>query len=820
MKERGQRMSNLAKAFIALVAIAGFLTGAITLATSEWPPGHTFQLIVYLVLAALSSRFKVTLPGITGTVSVNFIFILLGAMELGRTGTLIITCAATLAQCLLQAKVRPKAAQIAFNVGNAALCGVLCDVVYNSSTIRTVDSSLPVLLLCSSLSYFGVNTLLVSRIIALTENKKTLQVWRENFLWTGPQYIFGAALAGLIHICNGRFGWQYAVLVAPGIYLLDRSYHVYLRRLQAEKEHVSEVADLHLRTVRALALAIDAKDANTRQHLSRVQFYAERIAEKLHIGENDLEALKPAALLHDIGKLAVPEHIISKPGRLTAAEFEKMKIHPLVGAEILGCVNFPYPVVPIVKAHHEKWDGTGYPCGLAGEQIPIGARILAAVDCFDALTSDRPYRPAWTPEKAIEFIVAESGKSYDPMVVEVLAAHFREWGERVKEASVGMMELPANFHMAAAAAPAAGLDTTGNEGWRADMPMDFILSIAAARQEFQMLHEITRGLGNSLRLEDTLSMLAARLHKLIPHDAMAIRLLKDGRLVPQYIGGEKAAWIAKVEIELEEGISGWVASNGRPITNGEGALDPGCARDPDNCPRLRSGLAVPLDGVDRLVGTLTLYHSQPHAFTGDHLRIVQAISSKICMTIEDAHQYQTAGESAQTDELTGLPNVRPLFVHLSEQLARCKSTGSLLTVLVLDLDRFKEVNDRFGHREGNQLLRLVARGLRSHCRASDFVARMGGDEFVLVLCDLPPEALERRKRDLGDMVLTAGRKVCGGDIVSLSAGHASFPSDGTDAEQLLAVADKRMYQVKQLHHADHRYPPFTREHDLPPVLVQ
>jgi len=819
MKERGRTVSNLAKIFIALVASTGLLTGAMTLATSGWPPGHTFQFFVYLVLAALSSRFKVTLPGVTGTLSVNFIFILLGAMELGRAETLIISCVATLSQCLLQAKVRPKVAQLAFNVGNAALCGVLCDAVYHSPAIRGVDDSLPVLLLSASLSYFAVNTLLVSRIIALTERKNTMQVWRENFFWTGPQYIFGAGLAGLIHVCNVRFGWQYAVLVAPGIYLLDRSYHLYLRRLQAEKQHVSEVADLHLRTIRALALAIDAKDANTRQHLSRVQFYTERIAEKLGIGENDLDALKPAALLHDIGKLAVPEYIISKPGRLTAAEFEKMKIHPLVGAEILGCVNFPYPVVPIVKAHHEKWDGSGYPCGLAGEQIPIGARILAAVDCFDAMTSDRPYRPAVAPEKAIEYIVAESGKSYDPRVVEVLARHFPEWEQNVKEASLGMMELPPDLQIAAGAAPAAGLDTTGSED-RADLPMDFILSIAAARQEFQMLHEITSDLGNSLRLEDTLSMLAARLHKLIPHDAMAIRLLQGDRLIPKYIGGEKAAWIAKVEFGLEEGISGWAASNGRPITNDEGALDPGCASGQDKEPRLRSGLAVPLEGVDGLAGTLTLYHSQPHAFNPDHLRIVQAISSKICLTIENAHQYEAARESAQTDELTGLPNVRPLFLHLNEQLARSKSTGSPLTVLVLDLDRFKEVNDRFGHLEGNQLLRLVAQGLRSHCRANDFVARMGGDEFVLILCDLPPDALERRKRDLGEMVLAAGRKVCGENIVALSAGHASFPADGADAEQLLAVADKRMYQVKQLHHADRRYASFSREHELPVALVQ
>jgi diguanylate cyclase (GGDEF)-like protein len=238
------------------------------------------------------------------------------------------------------------------------------------------------------------------------------------------------------------------------------------------------------------------------------------------------------------------------------------------------------------------------------------------------------------------------------------------------------------------------------------------------------------------------------------------------------------------------------------LFNGEGVVDPGCACDPGKGPRLRSALAVPLEGLGGLVGTLTLYHSERDAFNGDHLRIAQAISSKLCLTIENAGQYQAAQESALTDELTGLPNVRPLFIHLNQELARCQSAIIPLTVLVLDLDRFKEVNDRFGHLEGNRVLRLVARGLRSSCRPGDFVARMGGDEFVMVLRDFRPEALERRKQELSDMVVRAGREVCGEDILSLSAGDASFPRDGGDAEKLLAAADKRMYQVKQSHHND------------------
>ncbi|MCX6629056.1 MAG: HD domain-containing protein [Candidatus Solibacter sp.] len=657
-------MPRAARFFITLVCFSGFSTGAVTLVQATWRPEQTFEFVIYLVMAALSSRLKVKLPGVNGTLSVNFIFVLLGAVELGVAHTLIISCVAALSQCLLAPKTRPKPVQLAFNLGNAAFCGVLCARVYHSSLLRHLDGSMPVLLFCASLSYFLSNTLVVAEIIALTEKKKLHQVWRDNFFWTAPQYIFGAALTGVIHVCNSQFGWQYAVLVFPGIYLLDRSYRVYLRRLQDEKQHVTEVADLHLRTIKALALAIDAKDATTHKHLCRVQVYSLKIAQELGIGDAEIEALKPASLLHDIGKLAVPEYIISKPGRLTAAEFEKMKIHPSVGAKILECVNFPYPVVPIVRAHHEKWDGSGYPDGLAGEQIPMGARILSVVDCFDAMTSDRPYRAAMETGKAIELIVKEAGRSYDPKVVEMLARHYVEWEQAAKTASLEIEEFTAEVRTAAGAAPAAGLDTTGSEDPRRDMPMDFILLIAGARQEFQMLHEITRDLGNSLSVEDTLSLLATRLRKLIPHDAMAIRLLREDKLIPYYFDGEGAPGIARVEIELGQGVSGWVASNGRPIVNGEGALDPGCGYDPQKGAQLRSALAVPLEGPSGVVGTLTLYHSQRNGFTPDHLRIVEAISSKVCLTIENARVYEAAQKSAATDELTGLPNVRPLFIHL------------------------------------------------------------------------------------------------------------------------------------------------------------
>src|SRR5437588_13064562 len=214
--------------------------------------------------------------------------------------------------------------------------------------------------------------------------------------------------------------WETSLLALPAMFVIYRSYRLYLSKLENEKRHVEEMAGLHLRTIEALALAIEAKDQTTHDHLCRVRIYAIEVAKRLNLSAEDLEALRAAHLLPDIGKLAVPEHIISKPGRLTPEEFEKMKIHPVVGAEILERVQFPYPVVPIVRAHHERWDGNGYPCGLRGQEIPTGARILAAVDCLDALASNRQYRPALPLDQAMECVAEEAGKAFDPRIVGLL----------------------------------------------------------------------------------------------------------------------------------------------------------------------------------------------------------------------------------------------------------------------------------------------------------------------------------------------------------------------------------------------------------------
>ncbi len=598
--------------------------------------------------------------------------------------------------------------------------------------------------------------------------------------------------------------WQTYLLTLLAVFLIYRSYRMYRGKLGDEERHVEEIADLHMRTIEALALAIEAKDQTTHDHLQRVRVYAEEIAKELKVSPGEMEALRAAALLHDIGKLAVPEHIVSKPGRLTPEEFEKMKIHPVVGAEILERVRFPYPVAPIVRAHHEKYDGTGYPRGLRGSEIPIGARILAAVDFLDALVSDRQYRRGLPIEEAMARLSEESGRAFDPQVVNVLRRRYAGLETLVlarMEAlnKRGLIELPEKEVEAEAPVihgiePAAGFVMQRK---RQGSEHSFLSSIAAAREEAQTLFELSQDLGASLSLSETLSVFSVKLRRSISYDAIAIYVRHGEELVPEYVNGDNFRLFASLRIPIGQGLSGWVAQNLKPILNGNPSVEPGYLNDPLKYSTLTSALAVPLEGVQGVVGVVALYHAEKDFFNSDHLRILLAVSSKMALAIENALKFQQAENSAVTDFLTGLPNARSLFLQLDRELARCKRDNQSLTVMVSDMDGFKQINDRFGHLEGNRVLRLFAHSLKETSREYDYVARMGGDEFVVVAPGLTAEAATRKAEQMRELAQRAGREVCNEDILSLSVGKAVYPEDGLDAEKLLSEADRRMYQQKQ-----------------------
>jgi len=782
-----------AKLFIALVISMGL--AALVYGAIHQSSRNIAEFICYLGIAILASRLKVDLPGITGTMSVNFLFILIGVLELSYTETLILGTAAMAAQCLYAG--RPKPLQLTFNVCAASMSAALAYFVYHN-LVWLLAGSRPALLALSTTVYFVANAGSIATVISLTERRPLRRILVDCYFWSFPYYLVGAGIAGLIAWLNETVNWQSSLLAVPVVYLIYRSYRLYLGKLEDEKRHVEEMANLHLRTIEALALAIEAKDHTTHEHLQRVRVYAIEVAKELGIHGPELQALHAASLLHDIGKLAVPEHIISKPGRLTPEEFEKMKIHTLVGAEILERVRFPYPVVPIVRAHHEKWDGSGYPMGLKGTEIPIGARILSAVDYFDALASDRQYRRALPLKEVVQKLASESGKSFDPKVVDVLQKRYEEL-ERIaqSQSAEGDNEpLSTAVKIERGEEPAAGFENAVAQDY-AGKETTFLSSIAAARQEAQSLFELSQDLGASLSVGETLSVFSVKLKPMVPYDAIAIYVKRENELVPEYVNGDNYRLFSSLRIPMGEGLSGWVAHNRKPIINGNPSVEPGYLNDPTKFSSLRSALAVPLEGVAGVIGVLTLYRDARDAFTSDHLRILLAVSGKMALAIENALKYQQAENSAITDYLTGLPNARSLFLQLDRELARCKRDNSSLTVMVSDMDGFKQINDRFGHLEGNRVLRLFAQALKDSCREYDYVARMGGDEFVVIAPGLAADGAGKKGEQMRALARQAGSEVCGEELLSLSVGRAVFPDDGTDAEELLAEADRRMYLEKQ-----------------------
>ncbi|MEQ1885828.1 MAG: HD domain-containing phosphohydrolase [Bryobacteraceae bacterium] len=789
---------------VGLFAVSGI--GAAFMAVANWESQDMIKFASFLLVAMFFSGMRFRVPGVMGTISPAIIFVLLSVLELSVPETIALGVAAMIVQCYWQETTIPPVAQVAFTVCSMAAAAAAAAVVYHA-VAPAVDPMIGLVL--ATLVLFIVNTAPVTVALAVAEQVSILQTWKECYLRLLPYYFGSAAVAALVNFAGRYVGWQTVLLSGPAVYLVFRSYRLHLARLENETKHVEDVSSLHLRTIEALAMAIEAKDSTTHEHLARVQVYAYELGRDLGLKAQEMEALQAASILHDIGKLAVPEHIISKPGKLTPEEFEKMKIHPVVGAEILERVQFPYPVVPIVRAHHEKWDGTGYPAGLRGEDIPIGARILAAVDCLDALATDRQYRRALPLPEAMKVVEKESGKAFDPRVVELLSKRYVELEKMAKAKNMGDAgKLSTDVKVERGDAPAAGFEQTAEKG----APEDFVQQIAAARQEVQSLFEISRELSGSLSMSDTLSMLSVKLRNVVPHNTMVVWLRNEDKLIPEFVTGDEYRLYGALQIPIGQGLSGWVLENSKAIVNGNPSVESGYLGDQAKPTALRSAVALPLEGINGINGVLSLYSSERDHFSKDHLRLLMAVSGKIALAVENAKRVQALEASATTDALTGLSNARSLFIQLDAELARAKRDQLPVTVMTFDLDDFKQINARFGHLEGDRALRAIAQQMRSACREYDTLARMGGDEFVLVMAGARLEDLEQRKQLFRGLISGVSRQLFSGELLPVSIGTAQFPEDGTDAEQLLAEADRQLYKEKrQRAQAGVRKPLVTRQ---------
>ena len=388
----------------------------------------TAQWFTLAALTLLSGSATVKLPSVPATISISETFVFTSVLLFGPSAGVTIVALDGLIISIWLAKRRKEFYRIAFNMSAPALSIWLAAGIYYSfpqvHPLLRPASEVPIdrlllPLLTFALSHFLINSWLIAFAVGFETKRKPFEIWRSEFLWLSLNYFGGASVSALLVVYTRDINYTYIGIIIPLLLILYFTFKIPMARVEDTNRHLQKVNSLYLSTIETLAMAVDAKDQVTHGHIRRVQNYTVALAKALGIrDELMVRAIEASALLHDMGKLAIPEHILNKPGKLTPAEFEKMKLHASIGAEILSSIEFPYPVVPIVRHHHENWDGTGYPAGIQGTAIPIGARILSVVDCFDALTSDRPYRPALSDEEAVKILLQRRGNMYDPMVVD------------------------------------------------------------------------------------------------------------------------------------------------------------------------------------------------------------------------------------------------------------------------------------------------------------------------------------------------------------------------------------------------------------------
>ena len=759
-------------------------------------PNVTFsQPLLFLALLFLSSAtasWKVTLPLTTSgsTMSVSYAVDFAALLLIGPHETMLVAAGSAFSQCYLNSKDRNPLYRTLFSMASLVItvqaAGLASQLLgYTGPSADFIDLARP--LVGAATVYFLLNTGFVATAIALTTRERIITTWQTNFLWSAPSYFVGAGTAALAAKYVTHAGYWIAPLTFAPLYLTYRTYKVYMGRIEDQQRHVQQTSDLRLATIEALARAIDAKDQTTQMHIRRVQLYAAGLAKAIGMAPAEIQGVKTAALLHDIGKLAVPEHILSKPGPLTQEEFQKIRIHPTVGAEIIAAVPFPYPVAPLIQSHHERWDGKGYPHGLAAEAIPLGARILTIVDYYDAVTTERPYHKALSHDSAVGLLRQESGRALDPVLVDkfvdLLPTLLAE-----SAAELQTQTAPAQPAPVLGGSTAAGLIAGGSA----------FENIALAHREIYALYEIAQSMGTSLGIADTMALISAKLTKIIPWSGCSLFLQQtDGTLKCRFAAGVEAPQLMHTTLQAGQGLSGWVARNRRTLVN----ADPRVTFEEVHLPapvQLKAAIVCPLFYDDALIGCLALYHTEPRCYTDDHRRLIERIAEQAGPVVHNSIIFEQTQEDSLTDPLTGLPNRRSMFVHLSRELSRAERLKSDVAMIVMDIDGFKTINDTYGHNVGDHALREVALALQGALRPYDLCVRYAGDEFIVVLADCSRDAADAKKRELQQRVSEIKLEVRAGKWLPLavSAGASVFPADGTTYETLLADADQRMYRDK------------------------
>jgi len=517
-----------------------------------------------------------------------------------------------------------------------------------------------------------------------------------------------------------------------------------------------DLEEAYLSTVTTLTVTIQAREGYGEDHLRRVAGDAVALGQRLALGESELRALRYASLFHSIGKIAVPASVLAKTEALSPEERRMIQEHPVLGAQIIASIGFLQDVAPVVRHASERWDGSGYPMGLAGEAIPRLARILAIVVAYHAMLVDRPYRAALPSEAALAELRAGAGRAYDPALVAEFAT------------------------MIAARGAVAEVEQ----------------ELAGAR-ELAILSEITPQFHALLDLQQLLERVLAVLVRRLPGTRLAIMLEEpvSGDLLLRASAGTWSS-LPRARVPRGSGLAGWVMTNRETQLVEDVKGDPRWISQDDT----RSALIVPLLAGGRGVGVLGLLSTRVGAFGQRDATLMQAVSAQLAAAIEVAGLHERLKLAANTDALTGIHNYRYFWDRLQEELSRAERRGTELSVAYFDVNGLKRVNDRYGHLAGDAVLRTLGRVIGTHVRGEDVPARYGGDEFAVVMPETPRAEAEKAVRRLMDLVdatdveLEPGRTI---PMPSRGWGVATYPHDARTAKELVESADKSAYALKR-----------------------
>jgi len=595
--------------------------GLVVIAHSAWQlptSAHPVEWSIFAVLALVAGRFALKCPGVDAHISVSDTFFITSVVLFGPAPATVVMAADSL---VIAWRRGWRTRQVLFNGASPAL-----SLWTGSQIFFHLTGSGPLFgkalyadrvilaLACFAAVYFVLNAGLTAVAVAIEKRISPVAVWRRHFVIVALNHFAAASAAFFLLLVVQYISVWMLVAVVPLFVLFHVAMTSWTGRLEDAELHVATVDRLYLSTIEALSTAIEAKDGVTSSHIHRVQHYAMGLARALGtLDEETLKAIQAAALLHDTGKLAVPERILNKPGKLTAAEFETMKSHVDVGADILSSIDFPYPVVPIVRAHHECWDGSGYPRGLRHDEIPIGARILSVVDCFDAITSDRPYRSAMSDEEALAIIRSRRGSAYDPTVVDVFERVCRDI--RPTGVKPALQQAAKQISQAVEAAPLASAAST-TEG------PDTLMTLV----------NLARIVRDGPTVADVASVAWSDLRHVVPGASCGFFLMDPSTdsVIARFVAGPSSRVIQGLQIRVGDRLTGWVAENAQPIINSEAMLDLGNGA---TLAHLHWCLAVPLIHDDQVIGVLSLY--SPVEFREGQTQTIQQVAPHLAQVFAD-----------------------------------------------------------------------------------------------------------------------------------------------------------------------------------------